>query len=125
MESIKIYKWCLLCSLAIVKNKSDYDSYDTDIDYRVDHHKNKFDSNDTKLAEDTVDIPAGSTITKHMGRTTVHVSHDGKTITVSKGSHHETFDVINGKATFYIFLDVENRGDKDISSETNNQTFVY
>ena len=125
MESIKIYKWCLLCSLAIVKNKSDYDSYDTDIDYRVDHHNNKFDSNDTKLSEDTVDIPAGGTITKHMGRTTVHVSHDGKTITVSKGSHHETFDVINGKATFYIFLDVENRGDKDISSETNNQTFVY
>ena len=109
---------------AKVKNKTDYDSYDTDIDYRVDSSRNNFDSNATKLASDTVDIDAEDTIAKHMGRTIVHVSSDGKYITLSKGSHSKTFSVINGKATFYIFLDVQNRGDKDISSQTNHDEYA-
>ena len=123
-KTLGVNDYFVIDAEARVKNKSNYDSYDTDIDYRIDHHRDKFDSNDTKLAQDTVDIPAGDTITKHMGKTTVKVSNDGKTITVSKGDHHETFNVINGIATFYIFLDIENRGDEDISSETNHDEYA-
>ena len=101
---------------ARIRNKSGSDAEDADIDYRIDHGRN-FDRDDTKIDEERkLDIDGNETITKHMGRTTVTLSNDGKTVTVYGPDGHESFDVVDGVATFYIFVDVENDDDDDISS---------
>lgn len=104
-----------------VRNESDFEAKNVDWDWRVDGGKKNFDRDDKKLDEDTVDIDPNSKVKKHMGRSTIKLSSDGKTVTITGPKGSKSFPVKDGKCKVYIFIDVENDDDDDISSRDSSK----
>ncbi len=106
-----------------VRNESNSEAKDVDWDWRVDGGKKNFDRDDRKIDEEKeLDIDPNSKVKKHLGRSTVKLSSDGKTVTITGPKGSKSFSVQDdGKCKFYIFIDVENDDDDDISSRDSSK----
>jgi len=109
---------------AKIKNQGEEKSHNADLDYRIDKEKNKFDTDDTNLGDDEIDINPGETITEYKRNIKVKLSEDGTKITVSKNNHKESFPINNQEAHFHIFLDIEDNNHHDISSENDKDEYA-
>ena len=100
-----------------VRNKSkSFKAKNVDWDWRADGGEKNFDRDDVKLDEDTVDIDPNSKVKKHMGRSTVKLSSDSKTVTITGPKGSKSFPAKDGQCKVCIFIDVEDDYDDDISS---------
>ncbi|MEN8252600.1 MAG: PKD domain-containing protein, partial [Patescibacteria group bacterium] len=87
-----------------------------------------FDKNDFKVVHsDAFDIAPNATVTKNMGKLSIKVSDDGKSIIVS-GAQSKIIPTLNGVAQFYLSAYVKVKGvkdgDWDISSATDTRQYA-
>ena len=110
-----------------VRNKSNYDLDNIDIDYLVVKDKKDFNPDKRfRLEDEDVDIREGSKESKHSGRIRISISADLKTITVA-GKHSFSFPITEQnrrekEITLYFYTDIETEDgdDRDVSDENKS-----
>jgi len=110
-----------------VRNKSNHDLQDIDVDYLVVKDKKDFNPDKRyRLEDEDVDIDEGEKESKHSGRIRISISADLKTITVA-GKHSFSFSITEQnrrekEITLYFYTDIETEDgdDRDVSDENKS-----